>query len=431
VEGAIKGMVEALGDPYAQYFTAEQLSELERTTAGRLTGIGAQLTMKDGRLTVVTPLDDSPALKAGLRPGDVITGIDGKPSKGLTVTEAVKRVIGPAGSDVKLTLERDGKEETLTITRAQVHVRSAQGFRRGPGGHWNYRLDPEAGVGYVRVLAFGPTTAREVRAAVEGLKKQGLKALVLDLRFCPGGLLAASVDTAKLFLSKGTIVSVKGREAEENKVEAGGKDTLGDFPLVVLINEHTASAAEVLAGALRDNDRAVLLGTRSFGKGSVQSVIKLEGPGGAVKLTSAQYRLPSGRSIDRRPGSKTWGVDPTDGYYVPTDPGQMRALLESMRERDLLGTGVVKEEKITPDSLSKTYADPELASALRTLTARLSKGAFEKVGKPAAVMEEQLARGGVARQRRDALLKDLERINRELADLDKQAGDPVKPLKDK
>ena len=430
-EGAIKGMVEALHDPYSEYFPADRLAELNRQMQGTLTGIGAQLRMKDGKPVVVTPLEDSPALKAGLRPGDEIVAIDGKPVKGLDLAEVVKRIIGPQGSAVKLKIAREGGEEKeLAITRAQLKLATIQGFRRGEGGRWSYILTPEPRIVYVRVLQFNQGTSKEVRDAFTPSKAKGL---ILDLRFCPGGLLSAAGDVTKLFLAKGTIVTIKGSDGTGQTLKADGGEPLGDFPLVVLLNEQTASAAEIVAGALKENDRAVLLGTRSFGKGSVQNIMPLEG-GGAIKLTTAYYCLPSGRNLQRIPGEKTWGVDPTDGDYVPLDAKQTEALLEAMRGREILGgkDGAANNDlKVTPATLAKDFADPQLAAALQTLTARLTKGEFTKVGKSHADLLADLARGEPLQRQRALLLKNLEQIQKELNELEKRTGSEGKPPKEK
>ncbi|HEV3262068.1 MAG TPA: S41 family peptidase [Gemmataceae bacterium] len=427
---AIKGMLAALNDPYSVYFAPQEYAQLMREVRGTLSGIGAQLSMKDDRLTVVTPLEDSPALKAGLRAGDVIVAIDGKATKGLEIAQAVRRIIGPKGSVVKLkVVHPGGKEEELAITRGQIQLRSITGFRRGKDDRWQFLLDPDNKIGYVQITQFSPTTVKDLRGVIRRLQRQGLKGLILDLRFCPGGLMQSAVGTCELFLARGTIVSIKGEHNPEQTWEAKGKDTLGDFPLVVLLNESTASAAEIVAGALRENHRATLVGTRSYGKGSVQQIIELDDKEGALKLTTAYYYLPGGRNIQRHPGAKSWGVDPTDGYYVPVDARQTAAMQKLSQERAILGQSKGRGEKLTPGRLAEDYADPQLAAALKTMTARVTSGKFEKVGKPSATMAADLRRREV-RERREALLKQLEQANKELADLEK-AGKEERPPKEK
>jgi carboxyl-terminal processing protease len=432
-EGAIKGMIGALHDPYTEYFTPEEEAAVARQISGGFTGIGAQLRMQDKRLVVVTPLEDSPSLKAGLKPGDVITAIDGKAIEGVQLSDAIKQILGEQGTLVKLkVVHPDGQATELAITRAPIRVRTVQGFRRDQDGKWEYLLDADNKIGYVNVLQFGGNTTKELREVAGKLGDQKIKGLILDLRFCPGGLLSAAVDTAKMFLAKGTIVTVKGRDGKETVFQADGQAVLGDVPLLVLVNEYTASAAEIVAGALRDNDRATLLGTRTYGKGSVQEIVKLGDEGGALKLTSAYYYLPGGRNIQKRPGEKEWGVDPTDGFWVALDGKQIEALQKNLQERAVLGKkgDQPKQQKPTPEVIEKDYADPQLAAALKAMLARVTKGEFEKVGKSDAAMRANLARIEEIQARRKAVQQQLERIDKELEDSEKAAG-KEKPKEEK
>jgi carboxyl-terminal processing protease len=384
-EAAIKGLLQGLNDPYTTYLSPEELARFMSQAKGTLTGIGAQLKTVDGQLGVVTPLEDSPALKAGIRPGDFIETIDGKSTRGLTMVEAIQRILGPAGSVVKLkVVHADGVVEDLAITRGELRMRSINGFQRGPDGKWQWFLDPVHKVGYLQVQHFASNTAAEVREAIETLQKAGMKGLILDLRFCPGGLLDQAVEVTGLFLEKGVILTTRGSDKEEKVWKADGKTTMGDFPLLVLLDDQTASAAEIVAGALRDNQRAVLLGSRSFGKGAVKMLVKLD-DGGAILVTTANYFLPSGRNIQRRPGERIWGVDPNDGFYVPLSVAQTEALRKDARQRVLVG--LTKEElpkaaeRLSPRIIEENHADPQLAAALRTMVARITGGEFVKVGK--------------------------------------------------
>jgi carboxyl-terminal processing protease len=431
-EGAIRGMLEALHDPSSEYFTPDLLALQGRHLRGSFSGIGAQLRLKDGQLTVMTSLEGSPALEAGLGPAAVIREVDGRSVEGLSLHEVVRRIVGPEGSAVRLkVLQPGGREEELSITRRRVRVASVVGFRRGPGGRWDYLLEGEHRVGYLRVTNFLQTTAKEVREAVRGLQGQGLRGLVLDLRFCPGGLIAQAVDVTKLFLAEGTIVSVRGRGAGAHVWKADGKGVLSDFPLVVLVNEHSASAAEVVAGALQENGRAVVVGTRTYGKASVQEFVKLP-EGGALKLTTAYYYLPGGRNVHRRPGEKSWGVDPNDGYYVPLSSARTEALLERLHRREVLGAAEAgpRPGPVTPEALAERHGDPQLAAALKTLLARIDSGAFVQVGQPTVDLLALLARREAAERKREELLKSLEQVNKELADLEggKEDGQPRQGL---
>jgi carboxyl-terminal processing protease len=419
LDAAIRGMLGILNDPAAEYIPEARFAGIRGEVSGRVSGVGAQLRLRDGRVTVVTPLENSPALKAGLRPGDVIEAVDEQPTQGRQLAEVVRAILGPAGTAVKLkVLHANGKEEEVRLTRAAVQLRSVQGFQREANGLWSFLLDPDHQIGYVHITMFGPTTAREIRQALTALQRQGLKGLVLHLRFCPGGVFNVAAEVVQLFLARGTIVSVERNSKIEQVYKAEGKAMLADLPLVVLINAETASAAEVVAGALKDNGRAILLGTRSFGKGSVQSVVKLPGEAGALRLTMAYFLLPSGRHINKQPGATRWGVDPDDGYYVPMDSRALEALHQAQGAREILGGArdeAAQREKITPDLLRTKYADPQLAAAVQTLIARLTSGAFVRVGKSDSGMQAQLDQ---LRQRRAALLKSIEHLNEEMKHLE-------------
>jgi carboxyl-terminal processing protease len=425
-QDAIKGMLKALEDPYTTYIPTEEFGQLDAQMKAALTGIGAQLGIVRGRLTVITPLEDSPAFKAGVRPGDIIEAIDGKPTAGITIQEAIKRILGPRGAVVKLkVIHTDGAVAELPITRTEIRFSSVAGFHRGDDDRWQLMLDDKNKIAYLRILQFSPRTGQEVRAALESLLKDGMKGLILDLRACPGGFLEQAVAVCRLFLSKGTILTTRGPNKQETSWKANGKDTLGDFPLVVLVNEQTASAAEIVAGALRDHERAVLVGTRTFGKGSVQMLVELK-EGGALKVTTAYHYLPSGRNIQKRPGEKVWGVDPNDGFYLPLTAKQTEAMRLDAAQRNLVG--LKKEERpkwparLTPKIIEEQHADPQLAAALRTMTARLTGGEFIKVGQPGAVAQDHALRLEEMRQRRETLQRDLQQLERAISDLQALTG---------
>jgi carboxyl-terminal processing protease len=412
---AIRGMLKELHDPHTEYLPPSELALAEARITAMLTGIGAQLGQTDGRLMVVTPLEGSPAHKAGLRPGDEIEAIDGKPAAGLGMHDAVKLILGKAGTQVALkVVHPDGVAEELKITRALLRFPTAEGFLRGAGGGWNFLLNAPHKVGYLRITQFSQRTAAEVRGALAGLKKDGMKGLILDLRSCPGGLLSEAVAVCRLFLDKGPILTTRGPKQAEHQFESDGKDYQGDFPLVVLLNGETASAAEIVAGALRERQQAVLVGTRSYGKGSVSALLKLD-TGGALKLTTAYYYLPGGRNLHKWPGAKVWGVDPTEGDYLSLTPSQDEALRKAARRRSMVwpkpGEGPKWTEPITPAVLAKEHADPQLAAALKTMVARLTGGTFIQVGRTGP---EQPARLEELRGRREQLLRDLQRLERDL-----------------
>lgn len=419
-DAAIRGMLQALGDVYSEYLDPQKFSELEKATAGSLTGIGAMLQMKDGRIVVTTALPRSPAIKAGIKPGDVIVAINGEPTKDLPLPQAVQKIIGKAGTDVKLRILSSGKESDVTIKRGQVQIETVFGAQRAPDDSWNWFLDPESKIGYLHIAQFGPNTLTEARAAVEQLQGKGLKGLILDLRSCPGGRLDIALGVVNLFLKQGKVVTIKGTKDEGKTFEADGS-AQGDYPIVVLSNETTASAAEIVAGALQDNKRAVIVGTRSFGKGSVQNLLPVEG-GGMIKVTTAQYFLPSGRTIHRATGSKTWGVDPDEGFYVPLTGEQREAIRQAQMKREFIDRAAGVPPKRSPEEIETQFADPQLAAALKTLRARLETGSFAKVGQGNVALQAAMQRKGDLEKRRDELLKSLQQLDKELADVEKGTG---------
>ena len=288
LENAIKGMLSNL-DPHSAYLDPKAFAELQESTSGEFGGLGIEVGTEDGFIKVVSPIDDTPASKAGIHPGDLIVKIDGKPTKGLSMMEAVEKMRGKAGSKINLTLVREGgKPFDVQLTRAVIKVTSVR----------SQLLDP--GYGYIRVTQFQVNTGEEVGKALNKLRKENgkkLSGMVLDLRNNPGGVLQSAVEVADHFLKKGLIVYTKGRIANsELRFSADPLDASEGVPLVVLINGGSASASEIVAGALQDHKRGVVMGTDSFGKGSVQTVLPLNNDR-ALKLTTALYFTPNGRSI--------------------------------------------------------------------------------------------------------------------------------------
>jgi carboxyl-terminal processing protease len=271
--GAIDGMINTLEDPYTVYFTAEQLKGFEKHTRGTFSGIGAEIDKEGNFIRIASPLEDSPAFKAGVMAGDLITHVDGESIEGFATEEAIKRITGPQGTEVVLTLRRGEKSFDVTIVRDRIKIQTVKGMTRDGAGHWNYMLDPEKKIGYIRMTQFSQPTYENLTEALDELTKAGMKGLILDLRYNPGGLLDTAIKVANLFLDEGVIVSTKGRNSPERVWNAESAGTLDEFPLVVMTNEGSASASEILAGALKYNDRAIVLGTRSVGKGSVQQII--------------------------------------------------------------------------------------------------------------------------------------------------------------
>jgi len=315
--GAIRGMLREL-DPYSRYYTAEELAAASRRIEGHYVGIGVEVGMVDGQPTVITPLEGGPAAEAGVQPGDLILGIEGHDVRRLGVIDIEEQLQGSAGTSVRITLRHaDAEEPTeLVMERRSIDIETVCGFVQRVDGARDYLIDPGNAIAYIRLNRFNDTTPRNFDAALAAIRASNAKALVLDLRFNPGGILPAAVAVANRFVDEGGIVSTITRRGVETDYAATASRTDTSLPLALLINGSTASAAEIVAGALQDHKRAIVVGERSFGKGSVQGMLRLTNHEAAVKLTIAYYRLPSGRLIHR--GLST--VDPDDWGIKPDVP---------------------------------------------------------------------------------------------------------------
>lgn len=301
IKGAVDGMMSAL-DGNSQFLDSDTLAQLEKDTSGEFSGIGIHIAIRDGILTVIAPIPGTPAAKAGLQPWDRIVEIEGKSTEGITLLEAVKKLTGPPGTTVSITVYREGEGEPLhfTLARAVVKIQSV------------YSKKLEDDIGYVRLARFSEDTARDLRRALEDLKAQGIKSLILDLRFNTGGLLSEAVNVSELLVPKGKlIVSTKGNMPNQNREYPAKEDPVISLPTIVLVNRGTASASEIVAGALKDHHLAVILapkGESTFGKGSVQTIEELDSPLGkdehdnprpcAIRLTTAHYYTPAGTNIE-------------------------------------------------------------------------------------------------------------------------------------
>jgi carboxyl-terminal processing protease len=420
--GTLRGMIATLDDPYTNYFTPKQLAGFERSTTGTFTGIGAEIEVRDDQLRIVTPLEDSPAFKAGILAGDAILEINGEATDGLTVEEAVEKITGPENTEVVLKVRHpNGAEEDITITRQKIEIETVRGFTRQADGHWNYLLDAQKKIGYIRIAQFSAPTYEALTEAVGELQKQEMKGLIIDLRYNPGGLLNAAVKISNLFLDEGVIVSTKGRGGDNERViRADSSDTLSPFPMVVLVNEGSASASEIVSGALKDNDRAIVLGTRTVGKGSVQELMKLDGDAGAVKLTTNYYYLPSGRNINRRDDAEEWGVDPNDGFYVPMTTQQREDMVKVRREGDIIRQAADQDngpKRITPEWIRDELKDIQLAAAVEAMIAKLDTGQFKATGKSNATLLAYLSERELLTRRREAYEERIATIDERLAKL--------------
>jgi carboxyl-terminal processing protease len=430
LDAAIEGMADALGDKNTEYLSAEELAYFNEHVGGAFTGIGAEIDIHNDRLRIIAPLDDSPAWNAGVLPGDIVLEIDGEDTLGIDILDAMGKLKGEAGTDVTIKVRHlDGTIQTLTITRAKIEVASVRGYRRNPGNGFKYMLDPDNKIAYVKLTQFGDKSYDEMLAVLKKLKGRGMRGLILDLRDNGGGLLDAAVAIADLFLTEGqTIVSTEGRAEPRATATSTRQTLLPDTPLVVLINQNSASASEIVAGAIRDNDRGLLVGTRSFGKGSVQQLIPLGDGSSALKLTTAYWYIPSGKMIHRKEDAQTWGVDPSPNSFVPMDDEQFRAMLMRRRAIEADDPYEKRQGPITPAWLKENLLDDQLAAALEAAQVRLDSGKWPKVGVSKDVALAEPTEREELLQRREELQEMIEQINEQLVELDgEEAETPSLP----
>lgn len=297
IRGAIRGLVESTGDKYSVYMSPEQYTNFLRHFEDSFGGVGVQVELKDNFVTVVKPIKGTPGEKAGLRTGDRIVGVDGRDVTRMSLDEVVQLIRGPEGTKVRLTVNREDRKFEVTLTRTRIQMPSLS----------SQMLEP--GIGYIRIEEFNTRIGARVREKLTQLRGQGLRALILDLRQNPGGLLSEAVEVSSLFLGPGPVVHVVGRDGSRETLNSKGKAPF-DLPLVVLVDEGSASASEIVAGAIKDRGAGVLMGARTFGKGSVQTFFDLEG-GAGLKLTTARYLTAGGHSIHQK------GIDPDMVVEVP------------------------------------------------------------------------------------------------------------------
>jgi len=367
IHGAIKGMLKAL-DPHSSFMEPDGYKEMMIETKGSFSGVGIEITVRDDILTVVSPIEGTPAFKAGVKAGDQIIMVEGKPTKDLVIMEAVKLIRGKKGTKVKLTIRREGAEKPIdfSITRDVIPIKSVRSL-----------LLPSE-IGYIRISTFQSKTDKELLKALKDLaKEKELKGLILDLRNNPGGLLSQAIKVSDEFLDSGVIVSIKGRDKQEEKSLAHKNKNNKNYPIIVLVNGGSASASEIVAGALQDNKKALILGTKTFGKGSVQAIFTLS-DGSGLRLTTAVYYTPSGRSIQAS------GIEPDIKVaFIPPNKKEEEKKHHMLRESDLEGhiekegsdgkTDEKKEETSEPSPDEKTKAqkridsDNQLRSALQIL----------------------------------------------------------------
>src|SRR4051794_4190056 len=345
MEGAINGMISSL-DPHSRYMNAKGWSDMQETTHGEFGGLGIEVTMEDGLVKVVTPIDDTPASKAGIMSGDVITQIDDDAIQGLTLDQAVIKMKGPADSKIKLKIVRKGADAPIDIALVREVIRVRPVRYHTDGGD----------IGYIRITSFNEQTTDGLRKAIAAISKEipqdKLAGYVVDLRNNPGGLLDQAVSVTSAFMNRGEVVSTRGRTPEETqRFTARGGDLTKGKPLVVLINGGSASASEIVAGALHDHKRATLIGTRSFGKGSVQTIIPLGTNNGALALTTARYYTPSGRSIQAQ------GIAP-DLEVLQDVPEELKSRADTRGEITMRGH-LSGESEGAQQTASQSYVPPD------------------------------------------------------------------------
>lgn len=343
---AIREMLSELQDPYTRFMDPDEFRSMQIDTSGELTGVGIQLSQDEetDELIVVSPIEETPAFEAGVQSQDVITHIDGESTEGMDINDAVNLIRGPVGTEVELTVRREGREIVFPITRARIEIHPVR---------YSYKEDVPGGLGYIRLTQFSQLAAEEMREAIRELEAQGVSGYVLDLRANPGGLLQASIEIARMWFDEGAIVSTVNRQGVA-EVQRANDRALTDKPLVVLVDGGSASASEILSGALQDNDRAVLVGTQTFGKGLVQSVRPIGG-GSGLAVTIAKYLTPNGRDINEE--------------GIPPDVDE--TLTEETRER-------LRGDR----TLIGTMDDPQYARGIEVLQAEIA--AQEEQPKPAA-----------------------------------------------
>jgi carboxyl-terminal processing protease len=441
---AIKGMVDALEDPYTVFVPSAETKEFEKELTGDFVGIGVQIVIRDGWLTVVTPLEDSPAFAAGVMAEDRIVEIAGKSTFGLSSSACIELLSGEPGTKVDLVVERSGEKIPMTVERQRIIARTVKGFHwqseadSGSKGAWQYFIDPQRKIAYLRLTQFTPTTGAEFADAIRamGAADGNVNGLILDLRWNPGGVLQEAIKIADLFLKEGVIVSTRGRAHAEEITRATADGTLPDFPIAALINGGSASASEVLSGALTENNRAITVGTRTFGKGLVQGVMTLPSGVGQLKVTEQRYYLPSGRSLQREEDSADWGVDPTQGFYIAMTDEEAEAMIEARGRADILKAGKPDETWANPDQILATLKDKQLAAALTAVQKRLDSASSgpgewtptgEELPKGNTLASADLTR---AQKLRDRMERELIKLDRRIESLQTASADAAPAAKD-
>jgi carboxyl-terminal processing protease len=375
MEAAIQGMLKHL-DQYSNFIPPQEVGRFNQMVDQEFGGIGVTLNYdpNSGSLVVISPLPGTPAYRAGIRAGDRIVAIEGETTNEIRLSQAVKKLQGPVGRPVTISVIQDDDTEPriIKLVRQLIKAPTVRGDHYREDGEWEFMLEGEPKIGLIRLSHFSRFTAEEVQEAVEGLVERDVQGLVVDLRFNPGGLLEAAIRMADMFLDHGNIVSVRGRNVPERSWDAKKGGTFPNFPMAILVNNYSASASEVLSACLQDNKRAVIIGERTWGKGSVQNVIQMEDGESALKLTTASYHRPSGVNIHRFPEmlkSDEWGVTPDQGYEIDFSRDDWRAWRVDRDRRDVFHH---KDEEPEDASEQVAFVDTQLNKGLEYIKQQLS-----------------------------------------------------------
>ncbi len=373
VEAAIRGMLSEL-DPYSNYISPEDLDRFKTGVEAEFGGVGIQVSVENGQLKVISPLVGTPAYRAGMMAGDHVVEIDGEDTKGITISGAVRRMKGKVGTEVTIkVIHPDSAEpKTIKLKREIIRVQTVLGDIRNSDDSWKWMYDEEKKIGYIRVTGFARHTVKELRSALDTLTEQEMRGLLLDLRFNPGGLLSSAIEVSDMFVPTGRIVSTEGKNTVAKPYDAHEKGTFKDFPMAILVNRYSASASEIVSACLQDHARAIIVGERTWGKGSVQNIVELEDGASALKLTTAGYLRPSGNNIHRFNNSDEgddWGVTPDEGFEVKLSGPEMRRVHIQRRQKD-----IVRKENGKPDDSNgedSGFADKQLQKGLEYLHEQL------------------------------------------------------------
>ena len=368
--GAINGMLSQL-DPFTTYVPPADTEKFNRLLEGSYKGVGIQLEQnkETKEIEVITPIEGSPAHKAGVLPGDILLKVNGEDVRTQLIDEVMKKIAGPVGTEVRITVRHvSGEEVELAMTRQEIVMPTVKGYRRGASDQsWDYWVNADPKVAYVRVTQFTEETTNKLTPLLERLLSDGMKGLILDLRFNPGGRLDQAEKVVDLFLNEGVIVVTRGRTRPEEVARAQKEGTLPNFPMVVLVNEHSASAAEIVAGSLMDNRRALVVGARTYGKGSVQEVTHLD-RGGELKMTVAYYYLPSGRLVHHKKDATDWGVVPQ--IQVAMDEAAQKWLYQNQEIEERFRRPAVKGATTQPVTTQPAATKPTTQASTQPTTQR-------------------------------------------------------------